>query len=234
VSAAAPNAPKGPKGTRRLPRFDPRRALGRLAVAIVIAITTTELLSLRFALPVQLLGGWDAGGLGMIALSWTMITSADATKTRARAGAYDPGRRTVYLLVTFTSFVTLFGATYVSRHLKDIAATGESSVLAGFSLAAVAIAWGLTHTSFTLRYAHLYYREDDEGVGGITFAGDEPPSYFDFAYFAFTVGMCFQVSDTTVTSCQIRRTVLAHALLSFAYSTVILAFVLNLVFGAVA
>jgi uncharacterized membrane protein len=70
-------------------------------------------------------------------------------------------------------------------------------------------------------------------VGGITFGGDEAPSYFDFAYFAFTVGMCFQVSDVTVTSCQIRRTVLAHALLAFAYNTVILAFVLNLVFGAV-
>ena len=45
--------------------------------------------------------------------------------------------------------------------------------------------------------------------------------------------MCFQVSDTTVTSCQIRRTVLSHAILSFAYTTVILAFVVNLFVGAV-
>ena len=222
-----------PDRKRKFSTFDPRRALGRLAVAIVIATLATELLSLRFAVPVQLIGGWDAGGIGMLLLSWTMITSADAARTQARAGAYDPGRRTVYVVVTFTSFVTLFAATYVARHVKELAATGESAILAGFSLAAVAIAWGLTHTSFTFRYAHLYYREDDEGIGGITFAGDEAPSYFDFAYFAFTIGMCFQVSDTTVTSCQIRRTVLAHALLSFAYSTVILAFVLNLVFGAV-
>ena len=42
--------------------------------------------------------------------------------------------------------------------------------------------------------------------------------------------MCFQVSDVTVTSGQIRRTVLGHAVLSFAYNTVILAFTLNLVF----
>jgi uncharacterized membrane protein len=45
--------------------------------------------------------------------------------------------------------------------------------------------------------------------------------------------MCFQVSDASVTSCQIRRAVLVHAVLSFAYNTLILAFVLNLVFGAV-
>ena len=81
------------------------------------------------------------------------------------------------------------------------------------------------------RYAHLYYREDAEGVGGVTFPGEHPPTYSDFAYFAFTVGMCFQVSDACVTSPQIRRTVLAHAVVSFVYNSVILAFVLNLVFG---
>jgi uncharacterized membrane protein len=39
------------------------------------------------------------------------------------------------------------------------------------------------------------------------------------------------VSDTTITSRQIRATVLRQAVLSFAYNTAILAFVLNLVFG---
>jgi uncharacterized membrane protein len=43
--------------------------------------------------------------------------------------------------------------------------------------------------------------------------------------------MCFQVSDVCVTSRQIRKGVLLHALISFAYNSVILAFVLNLVFG---
>ena len=44
--------------------------------------------------------------------------------------------------------------------------------------------------------------------------------------------MCFQVSDVCVTSRQIRRAVLLHAVISFAYNSVILAFVLNLVFGS--
>jgi uncharacterized membrane protein len=46
--------------------------------------------------------------------------------------------------------------------------------------------------------------------------------------------MCFQVSDVCVTSPQIRRTVLLHAVISFLYNSVILAFVLNLVFGSAA
>jgi hypothetical protein len=49
-----------------------------------------------------------------------------------------------------------------------------------------------------LRYAHLYYRDDEEGIGGLEFPCEAAPSYFDFAYFSFTVGMCFQVSDVVV------------------------------------
>jgi uncharacterized membrane protein len=44
--------------------------------------------------------------------------------------------------------------------------------------------------------------------------------------------MCFQVSDVCVTSPQIRRLVLVHALVSFAYNSIVLAFILNLVFGS--
>ena len=82
-----------------------------------------------------------------------------------------------------------------------------------------------------MRYAHLFYRDAPGGEGGLAFPGPRKPDDFDFAYFAFTVGMCFQVSDVVVTSAQIRRAVLGHAVLSFAYNTVIVALVLNLLFG---
>jgi uncharacterized membrane protein len=77
----------------------------------------------------------------------------------------------------------------------------------------------------------LYYRDDGDGEGGLEFPGREAPAYFDFAYFAFTVGMCFQVSDVTVSSRNLRRAVLGHALLSFAYNTAIIAVAINLVIG---
>ena len=43
--------------------------------------------------------------------------------------------------------------------------------------------------------------------------------------------MTFQVSDTAVSGKHIRHTVLVHAMLSFLYTTAILAFLLNLVAG---
>ena len=62
----------------------------------------------------------------------------------------------------------------------------------GLAILAVALGWATVHTVYTLRYADLYF---DGVAGGIDFNGDKP-DYLDFAYFGFTVGMTWQVSDT--------------------------------------
>jgi uncharacterized membrane protein len=212
------------------PIYDPRRAIGRTITSIIVGFAVGLPLAVRFSWPVAMLGGWNAGGLVLALLSWIRITSCDEHRTAKRAAAEDPGRRAVYLLVVLTSAASLLAATVLMRHSHHVA-VGETTLLLALCLSTVILSWALTHTAFTLRYAHLYYREDAEGVGGIEFPGGGQPAYLDFAYLAFTVGMCFQVSDTTVCSRQIRTTVLFHAALSFFYNTAILAFVLNLVFG---
>jgi len=50
---------------------------------------------------------------------------------------------------------------------------------------------------------------------------------------AWSLTHTFQVSDVSISSAQIRRAVLGHAMLSFVYNTVILALALNLFFGFV-
>jgi uncharacterized membrane protein len=134
--------------------------------------------------------------------------------------------------VLVTSTVSLFAAGFVMRKAHTIAPTELAfSLLVALCLTAVVSAWALTHTAYTLRYAHLYYRDDEEGEGGLEFPGQVDPCGIDFAYFAFTLGMCFQTSDVAITSHNIRRAVLAHALLSFLYNTVVLALAFNLVLG---
>lgn len=214
-------------------RLDPRRAAWRLLLGALAGATAGALAGLEEPLPVALLVGWDAGGLALLALTWVIISRADAPRTHARAAAEDPGRTAVYVLVVLASAVSLLSATLLSRNARRVA-PGEEAALVALCLLAVAVAWLLTQTSFTMRYAHLFYRDRGEGVGGITFPGDARPAYLDFAYFAFTLGMCFQVSDCSVTAPRVRRAVLVHAVLSFAYNTLILAFTLNLVFGAAA
>ena len=92
------------------------------------------------------------------------------------------------------------------------------------ALSVVALSWLTVHTLFMLRYGDVYYGDP---VGGIDFNDEDPPSYRDFAYVAFTIGMTFQVSDTSLTSRAMRRVALRHALLSFLFGAVILALMVN-------
>src|SRR5579883_2420225 len=208
----------------------PRRAVARLTLSLAVGVAAVVAVAARLAPVAAVLVGWNAAGLALLAQSWINIGTADAEQTRRRAGSEDPGRTLVYVIVVLTSAVSLLAATVLVRGARNLPGDVKQAVI-GLCLATVGLAWTMTHTAFTFRYAHLYYREDAEGVGGLTVPGQERPTYFDFAYFAFTIGMCFQVSDVCVTSPQIRRAVLLHAVISFAYNSVILAFVLNLVFG---
>jgi uncharacterized membrane protein len=213
--------------------LDLRRARNRLSLAITIGLVTYAVLG--FAVPgiewpVRGVAAWNAGAVALLCLAWSIIWRSGTGMTRRRAAAADPGRNTVSALVLGASSVSLFAAAVVLRKAKTLAPGQEASLVA-LCLAAVVSAWCLTHTVYTLRYAHLYYRDEGEGEGGLTFPGERPPDYFDFAYFSFTVGMCFQVSDVLITTKQIRRAVLFHSVLSFAYNTAILALAMNLVAG---
>ncbi len=212
------------------PRIDPRRAINRLLISAGCGAAAGALSSPRLPASVATLLGWDVASLVLLALVWTVIIPATPTSTRSRAGSEDPGRTLVYVLVVITSSASLLAATLMVGRAHSMS-PDLARFVAVLCLAAVALSWSVTHTAFAMRYARLYYREDREGIGGIDLPGHTPPAYFDFAYFAFTLGMCFQVSDACVSSPQIRRVVLLHALISFAYNSVILAFVLNLVFG---
>jgi uncharacterized membrane protein len=94
------------------------------------------------------------------------------------------------------------------------------------SVLAVLASWALVNTVFALKYARIYYVDED---GGIDFRQEEPPSYSDFAYMAFTVGMSFAVADCEPTSAAVRKVVLGHALLSHVLSAGILAVAINAV-----
>jgi uncharacterized membrane protein len=211
----------------------PRSAAGRLgwgiatgfAVAILAGVACPD-----FGGALRIVAGWDAGGVAILGLAWWLILTANASEMRRRASTVDPGRRVVGATVLLGNVFSLFAAVVLLRRAEHLAPT-RVALLSGLCLVAVVIAWFLTHTAYTLRYAHLYYRDDEEGIGGLEFPGKEPPDALDFAYFAFTLGMCFQVSDVPVTSRQIRRAALGHALLSFAFNTAIVALALNLVFN---
>lgn len=212
------------------PRHVPPHAHGRLAVAAALGIGTAFLIPTRLGMAFRLTAGWDIAALVMSSFAWMIFLKAGPQETHHHAGTDDPGRRAVNILVILTSSVSLLATAVILRQARA-QAPEVRDLFVVLCILAVASAWLLTHSAYALRYAHLYYRDDEEGVGGLTFPDEAAPCYLDFAYFAFTIGMCFQVSDVSVPSRQIRRAVLGHSMLSFLYNTAILATAINLAVG---
>ena len=88
----------------------------------------------------------------------------------------------------------------------------------------------LSNTVYALHYAHLAYG-DELQCKGLSFPGTNEPLYWDFVYFAFTLGMTFQTSDVTISDQRIRRVVTLHCLAAFVFNIGVLAFTINVLGG---
>ena len=171
--------------------------------------------------------GWAVAAMLYIGWVWVSVAPLDAATTAAHATREDPSRGITDLLLILASLASLGSILIVLVQARAAAGAGQI-LLAALALVVVALSWVLVHTLFALRYASLYYADDD---GCVDFNQLEPPRYADFAYLSFTVGMTFQVSDTTLTSSAIRAVALRHALMSFLFGSIILATLINLVAG---
>ena len=97
----------------------------------------------------------------------------------------------------------------------------------------LSLAWTMVHTTFTFHYARVYYSDSHhnsaEHKGGLCFPDEDCPDYLDFAYYAFVIGMTFQVSDVETRTRTFRRLTLLHSILSFGLNTFVVALTINLI-----
>jgi uncharacterized membrane protein len=192
-----------------------------LAVGVAAAVVTALMGNWRYALGV----GWIATALVFDGWIWLATWHLSAGQTAAHATAEDPNRPISDVIMLGASVASLgaLALVLVDAHNATGAARGLLALLAVLS---VAMSWISVHTIFALRYASLYYGTP---VGGIDFNQEEQPDYRDFAYLALTLGMTYQVSDTSLQNSKIRGTALRHALLSYLFGAIILAAAVNLI-----
>jgi len=171
--------------------------------------------------------GWSAAALTFCLVVWMLTRGRDAAETAAMATRDDPSPTVTELLVLIANLMSLVAVAFVLVQASS-ASGAKQGLLASLAVVSVAASWAVVHTLYMLRYAVLYYSGT---VGGIDFNQDELPRFMDFAYVAFTIGMTYQVSDTTLRSSQIRLAALRHGLQSFIFGSLILATTVNLVAG---
>jgi len=193
------------------------------AVGIVVGTLVAVVVPARYA-P---MAGWDAAAVVFLLWTWGTAWPQDAADTAFLARREDPSRLAADIVVLAAAVVSLLAVALVIFGASQSKGPAEIARVA-FGVVSVVLSWGVVHSTFCLRYARLYYADP---VGGVNFNDDEPPSYRDFAYLAFTIGMTFQVSDTALQARIFRTTALRHALISFMFGTVIVAITINLVAG---
>jgi len=195
------------------------------ALGTVVGVATA------FVAPWQLamLTGWIVAASAFLAVVWRVIATADGERTRQSATREDDSRPVASLLIVVACTTSLAGAG-LALHKAARVDGGESILLTVASVLVVVVSWLVVNTEYTLRYAHQFYSPP---VGGIDFPGADVPDYRDFAYLAFTVGMTYQVSDTSLLAPRFRRLLLVHAAAAYVFGVVIVAAVINIVAGIV-
>jgi len=206
-------------------------AMHRAVIVAVLGLTVAAVLLPFVTWELAVLWGWDVAALLFLITLWPILVRADSGHTEHLATREDETRSSAALLLLGASLASLLGVGYAltlaGRHSGPL-----QIILICVAMLTVVLSWSVLNTVYTVRYAHLYY---GPAADGITFGDDAgpKPDYRDFAYIAFTIGMTYQVSDTTLRHPRIRRTVLGHAIQSYLFGVVIVAGSVNLIAGLI-
>jgi len=203
-----------------------RRAIAVLIAGLIVAVVLLPFVTWGLALT----GGWDAAALTYLLAVWPIIVRADSSRAPQFAAREDQTEGSARTLLVGAGVASLLGAGY-ALYLAKQHSGASRALLIGAAVLTVVLSWTLINTIYTLRYADQHFQSKPGGIAFGTEDGQQQPSYRDFAYVAFTIGMTYQVSDTTLRDPQIRRSVLTHAVLSYAFGVVIVAGSVNLISG---
>jgi len=222
------------KSQTKIPLFERLHSVHKLLICIIIAAIIYFIIEIRDLDELtHLMISWNVFSLGMIIMSWITFSITTSQQIREQAKVQDSSRALIFSTVLISTFASFFAVVLLLLTKKEYKSTEALHLI--IAIAGMLFSWVLIHTIFTLRYAHIFYGDDEvkpeTHAAGLEFPDDKKPDYLDFAYFAFVVGMTFQVSDVEVTSKRLRRLVLLHGILSFGYNTIMIALTINLIAG---
>lgn len=191
---------------------------------LVFAAAVALLLVAGARLASALMFGFDLATLIYLVTLARLFQRASGEQVSRQARRQDTGRRATLAVAVTVSLVVLLA---LATELRGVRAGGAAMV--GGAALSVVLSWLFMNTMFALHYAHRYYGDGGEPRGGLQFPGQAAPDYWDFAYFSFVIGMCFQTSDVNVCDRGMRRLTLLHSVVAFFFNVFILAISVSVV-----
>lgn len=207
---------------------------GRLALCSGLGVLALLAGPATLPVPLRIALAWVVAVWLFLALTAVAVGHATPERLRRRAREQDERASVILALVVAAAGASLLALGFLLPKAEG-ASPFEAALRVTLAGLTVLGSWLLTHTMFTLHYAHGYYGGDGEVTperGGLDFPGDDAPDYWDFLYFSLVIGMTSQVSDVAVTGRTIRRTVAAHGVVSFLFNAALIALTVNIAASA--
>jgi uncharacterized membrane protein len=208
----------------------PLRQVGRLFLSAiagaVVALAATGLPS-----ETRAIFGLDVFLVSLVTLTSVMMSVTTTDQCVAMANQKQPIRHTEVIASVVATLVGI-AAIGVMLHSQRDEARWLKTLHLGGSLLALLFGWIAAQMTFAVQYMRTYYRNletrsNGRGDPGLDFPGQRTPDLWDFVYSSFTIAMCFQTSDVSISGTAIRRLTLMHAMYSFFFVAAIIGFVVN-------
>ena len=197
----------------------------RLFAAFAMLLGLYLVLPAEWHATTRFLVAFDVAIALYLALALAMFVRSTLAHLKRRAADENTGAVAILILAVATTLACLAA---IAADLAGVHAEPpeQASARLGLAVATIFLSWFFLHTIFAIHYAHEFHARD-ASEPGLVFPGGEEPDYWDFLYFAFTIGATAQTSDVGVASRRMRRTALAHAVFSFFFNAGILALAVN-------
>lgn len=200
--------------------------INRKAIVSVLVGIAAAVAAALWGVAAEIIGmiAWIAAGLTFLLWTWARYWRADAETTSVIARDEGKARRVVDALIVGAALVSLIAVVIGLLRSQQTDVVGVLAAI--LALAAVVVSWALINTVYAFRLARLYYHDQQHEFD---FDQQDEPTYSDFAFVSFMVGMTYTFDDANMHSTEMRRMALRHGLLAYAFGTFVIAVAINLV-----
>lgn len=167
---------------KELPLIDRLSGFQKLFICLFFGVLAHVLTSSQIGPLVRLMIGWDTFCLFMVTFGWITFFKIKAKQIRAQAKVQDENRVVIFIIILIATLAGLIAVILLIITKKENHSQSEMKI--PIAIAGMFLSWILIHTTFTLRYAHIFYgnheEKPDTHAGGLDFPKDDKPDYLDF------------------------------------------------------
>ena len=201
----------------------------KLLTAVVAGVVLFFLLPAHWPTLTRVLVSWNGGVTAFVVWVFVWMSNCNAEQLYMKYKEEDETGAIILVTVICAALLSLVAIVLLLSTVKQVAGA-ERALHVGLAAVTVMSSWLLVPTMFTLHYADAFYSASDDDRP-LLFPQTRRPVFWDFAYFSFTIAAACQTADVSTANTPIRRTVLAHSVIAFAFNAFILGFAVNISAG---